>query len=271
MSAPYGQPGSPQGPMGGPPPGWAPPPPRQPMNQGKILGLVLAGLGVINFIMGFLPVVSYKSGADSVSLYNPLSGGAGIYAILLFIAGLSAAATLLPKTLENTFLTFLISFGATFGLLWYTVTFDGGNAASVGAGVIILLILGFLQTGIAAFRWLTESGIVKTVPRPAYGNPGYGPQGFAPQGYAPQGYGQGPGQGQQGHGQPGQAPGQQGHNSPQHQPQAPGLGQPGYGQGAPFGSSGYPAGPPTGPAPGFPGGQGGQTGRPEGQQPTDGS
>ncbi|RIJ77429.1 hypothetical protein D1871_06795 [Nakamurella silvestris] len=203
------------------------------------------------------------------------------FVILLFIAGLSAASSLLPKTTENTFLTFAISLGATFGLLWGSLATDYASINyKVGAGVTIVIILGFVQSAVALYRWLIDADIVRQAPRAAYGasgyGPGYGPQGYPAQGYGQQSYGQQAPVGGQQYGQPGQAtasgPGQQGGQSPYGQPQ-PQPGQPGFGHGAPFGAHQQQARPASGSGQGPSGDTSAQ--RPDapgqGHSPSDGS
>ena len=62
------------------------------MDLGKILPLVVGGLGVLNFIWGFLPAsgAAYRSG----SVYGNLLGW---LPLLLLLGGLLAIGPLLPK------------------------------------------------------------------------------------------------------------------------------------------------------------------------------
>lgn len=247
-------------------------PPAQPTAGGESKGLgffLLIGvavLGVLNLLLGFAPYATLAR--ESVNSFEANTDGLG----LLFLGGLLAAASLLPRQ------SYAGAAAAASVAGWVVALFVFLNVdADSGWGAIAILVLGFIQSAVAVAALLFDIGVLKQpAPRPAgagFGQPGQTPQGYgqsAPQGYGqapqqsygqqPQGYGQGapqgygpqsqqsqsqtgygqqnqPGYGQQGYGQQGQSsqsqPGYaQGYGQPQ---------QPGYGAGAGTGSASYDA------------------------------
>ncbi|MBC2642840.1 MULTISPECIES: DUF5336 domain-containing protein [unclassified Rhodococcus (in: high G+C Gram-positive bacteria)] len=251
-------------------------PPAQPTAGGdsKGLGFFLligvAALGVLNLLLGFAPYATLAR--ESVNSFEANTDGLG----LLFLGGLLAAVSLLPKQ------SYAGAAAAASVAGWVLALFVYLNVdADSGWGAIAILVLGFIQSAVAVAAVLFDLGVLKQpAPRPAatagYGQPGQAPQGYgqsgsqgygqAPQSYGqqpqggygqgvPQGYGQqqGQGQAQPGYGQPNQPYGQQGYGqAPQGQPSqsqpgyGQGYGQPsqpqqGYGSGASAGSTSYDA------------------------------
>lgn len=225
--APGGYPG--QGPHQPPPgPGGYGPPPQGgglKLSLAQILALVAAGLGVLILFLGFAPIAR-SSGFYEVSY--------GWVPAVFLLAGLLELPAILPGGDQKPgLLPAAVSVTGTFAYL-FTVF----NVGSLGAGGIMVLIFGILQTGAAVVAYLFETGIIK----PPAPNP-YGA--MHPGGY--------PQQPQPGFPQTGGFPAQQ--------PQQPTTQQPGvYGGGAPgqqtqfapqqgqFGQPGTPPG-------GFPGQQ----------------
>ncbi|MEV6135000.1 DUF5336 domain-containing protein [Nocardia sp. NPDC051990] len=213
----------------------------------------VAALGVINFLLGFLPFFGQKprdlgrgvtvEGNDTISLFQYF-GGAGLLAILL-LGGLLAGLSLLPK--QNwTGAAAAASAAGFLGTLFLSFTTPDDLDVELKWGAYVLLFLAFVQTAIAVAATLFDAGIL-TPPAPKPATPQAPPSGFGAGGYGQQGaFGQGqPGQfgqgqpGQFGQGQPGQfgqgQPGQFGQGAPQYQSQQPyGQSQPSqpiYGQG----------------------------------------
>lgn len=162
------------------------------LDFGFIAYLTVAGLGLLNLFLGFANVV------EGAAFFET---GQGWVPGLLFIAGLSAAVGLLPGDQKPGAWPAFFSLGAVLPLLFFIFQTD----ASIGAGGIMVLILGLLQVAAAVAAYLISEKIIK-LPEPGqgghgqfgqpgqYGRPGqYGP----PQG----GFGQ---PGQPGQPQPGQ-------------------------------------------------------------------
>lgn len=210
-------------------------PPAQPTAGGESKGLgffLLIGvavLGVLNLLLGFAPYATLAR--ESVNSFEANTDGLG----LLFLGGLLAAASLLPKQ------SYAGAAAAASVAGWVVALFVFLNVdADSGWGAILILVLGFIQSAVAVAAVLFDIGVLKQpAPKPAaaagFGQPGQTPQGYG-QG-APQGYGQGPQQsyGQQqpqGYGQSAsQGYGQQSQSQPGYgQQNQPGYGQQGYGQ-----------------------------------------
>lgn len=194
-----------QSPSGQPPRAKAP---KSPVDLGRLIPLAVGGLGVLGFIFGFLPGLKV-SDQGTVPVY----GTAGYLPILILLAGMLAYAPLLPGGKKYTLATALLSVA---GFLGAVTSLTSGISSLVlsstaGIGLILLLIVGFLQAAAAVYGALLEAGTLKPVaarppappaapaapmpsaPPAAFG--GYGNQGYAPPappagGYPPQ-YGPG--------------------------------------------------------------------------------
>ncbi|MFD6161689.1 DUF5336 domain-containing protein [Nocardia sp. NPDC060256] len=197
----------------------------------------VAALGVINFLLGFLPYVGTKAvdfggarvaSSETASLFE--AGGSALVGILL-LGGLLAGLSVLPKQ-AWTGAAAAASVAGFLALAVHSFTLSDGIELKFGAYVV--LVLAFVQAAVAVGAVLFEAGIVKApAPRPAsapaFAQPGYGQQQPSAFGQSQPSYGQNqqPGYGQ---GQPGQ---------PYGQPPAYGQ-QPGYGaaqQASPYGQS----------------------------------
>ncbi|WP_330228419.1 DUF5336 domain-containing protein [Nocardia sp. NBC_00508] len=205
----------------------------------------VAALGVINFLLGFLPFVGSKpidlggrrvSEPETANLFEVASGSSLLGFLLL--GGLLAGLSLLPK--QNwTGAAAAASTAGFVALLFQSFNFGEGTELEVGA--YILLVLAFVQTAVAITATLFEAGILKApAPRPATAPSGFGQAGYGQQppsfGQAQQSYGQGQ-PSQPGYG-PSGAYGQSGYGSqaappqfPSQQPSPYGQSQPSYGQG----------------------------------------
>jgi len=217
--APGGYPG--QGPQQPPfpGPGYGPPPSggvKLPVPT--IVHLVVAGLGLINFFIGFANVAESGGGFFENGLTHPA---------LFLLGGLLSLPAILPgENKKPGIAPAAFAVAAWLSVLFFTFS----TSADVGTGVILLMIFGFLQTGGAVVGYLFDAGILK-MPAP---NPyGHQPQGgqFPPSGQFPAP------QQQQPPPQPGQfgtPPGQQTTFAPQQgqfgQPPQPGTPPGGYPQ-----------------------------------------
>ncbi|MFE9578633.1 DUF5336 domain-containing protein [Nocardia sp. NPDC006044] len=223
----------------------------------------VAALGVINFLLGFLPYVGTKAvdfggarvaSSETASLFE--AGGAALLGILL-LGGLLAGLSVLPKQ-SWTGAAAAASVAGFLALLLHSFTLSDGIELKWGA--YVLLVLSFAQAVVAVGAVLFEAGLIKApAPRPAaapaaFGQGGgYGQQQPGAFGQSQQGYGQQPGYGQaqpgqQAYGQqspygqqPGYGAGQQGSPYGQSQPSQPAYGQ----QGQAYGQPAYGQQPPT--------------------------
>jgi hypothetical protein len=183
-----------------------------------ILHLATAGLGLVNFFVGFADAYD---GGDSGFFSNGL-----ILPTLFLIGGLFALPAILPgEDKKPGIAPVVFSLASWLTILFFTFSTD----PDVGTGTVLLMIFGFLQTGAAAAAYLFDAGILKMpAPNPyAHQQPG-GP--FPPSGQFPAPPPQQP--------QPGQfgaPPGQQTTFAPQQgqfgqPPQQPGTPPGGYPQ-----------------------------------------
>ncbi|BDU08583.1 DUF5336 domain-containing protein [Nocardia cyriacigeorgica] len=217
------------------------------------LTIGVAALGVITFLLGFLPFMGpdgdFRGEADSLNAF--VSGNTALLALAL-LGGALAGLSLLPK--QNwTGVAAAVSVTAFLGVLFQSFSFPEGTKAEFGVWVLLFFV--FVQAAIAVAVVLFEAGIIKLPePRPAaqqaqagYGQqPGYGQQQYGQQqqgGYGQQQFGQGqPGQGGFGGGQ---YPSQPSYSQPGQQQYGQQPGQQQYGQQQPsYGQqqSGYGAG-----------------------------
>lgn len=222
--APGGYPG--QGPQQHQPGPYGPPP-----GGGMKLGipaiahLATAGLGVINFFLGFANMSSVGDGQYSSSI-GFFEAGSAVPALFL-IGGLLSLVAILPgENKKPGIAPAALSLAAWLTILF--ITFQG----DAGIGTILMLIFGILQAAAAGAGFGFDSGLIKPpAPKPNYGQPGgmYPPSGQFPA--PPPGQ---PGQPQQ-PGQFGAPPGQQTTFAPQQgqfgqQPGQPGTPPGGYPQ-----------------------------------------
>jgi len=221
--APGGYPG--QGPQQQQPGPYGPPPGGgMKLSLPTILHLVILGLGVINFFIGFADVFD---GSDGY-----FANGSTIPALFL-LGGLFSLPAIMPGDNKKPGIPpAAFSVAAMLTLLFLTFSAD----PDVGTGTILLMVFGILQGIGSVVAYLFDVGILKMpAPNPyGHGQPGGG---FPPSGQFPAPPPQQPGQ----PGQPGQfgaPPGQQTTFAPQHgQFGQPGQ-QPGQQPGTPPG--GYP-------------------------------
>lgn len=247
-------------------------------NLPRILTFVVLGLGIVNFLLGLLDLVTAEVSSaqelpssiqTSFSTTFFASGGSAVSVALLLAAGLIAGASLLQKDAKNQAVVAALAITGFLVLVFQSFSLPSaeGNefastTSSLGIGAILVLVLGFVQAAAAVAALLFDAGIVKApAPKPAsFGSQnqqaGYGQQnpynapttsfGGPSQ---PQNYGNPPSYGQ-GQGAPsnfGQAP--SGQASGQHS-YSPGGQQPYGGQSAPNNppQGGYSPPPYTGPS-----------------------
>jgi len=216
--APGGYPGQgPQQPQQGPaygrPPGGGPK-----LGPTQIATLAAAGLGVVNFFVGFASATGSVEGFSGGSFFD----GGSVLPGLFLLSALFLVPSILPGDTKAGIAP--AAFSVTGLLTVLFLMFSGAD----GVGTILMLIFGLLQTAATAFVYLTDAGILKMTPK----GPGqYGHQ--QPGMYPPSGQfgGQQPPPGQY---PPPGAPGQ----ATTFAPQQGQFGQPGQPPGTPPG--GYP-------------------------------
>jgi hypothetical protein len=220
--APGGYPGQgpqQQPPFPGPGPSYGPPPGGgTKLSLPTILHLVVAGLGLINFFVGFADAYD---GGDSGFFAN----GSMLPALFL-LGGLFSLPAILPGENKKPGLApAAFSLTAMLSIMFFMFSTD----PDVGTGTILLLIFGILQGVAAVVAYLFDHGIIKAPAPNPYGHQSHGGQ-FPPSGQFPAAPPQQP--------QPGQfgaPPGQQTTFAPQQgqfgqQPQQPGTPPGGYPQ-----------------------------------------
>ncbi|MEU7631548.1 DUF5336 domain-containing protein [Nocardia sp. NPDC049220] len=180
-----------------------------------LLAVGVAALGVINFLLGFLPFLGSKpldfdgtrvGGQETAKLFEVASGSPLLG--LLLLGGILAGLSLLPKQS----LIGAAAAASTAGFLALLFqSFNFGTGAELKWGAYVVLVLAFVQAALAIAALLFEAGILKPpAPRPATPPSGFGQGGY------------------------GQQPPSFGQNQP---PFA--QSQPGYGQSSPYGQPGY--------------------------------
>lgn len=223
MTYPGGAPGGYPGPGQQPTQAYGPPQPAPgpKFTVAQMLHLGVAGLGVLNFFLGFANIAGGTNYFEVASPLPALFFVAGVLSLKVILPGDDKKPGLLPPALAVA-----AALTVLFGLF-------GGTD---GTGAILLLIFGLVQAAAAVVAFLMDAGIVKP-PAPSHHVPYAQPGGYNPQsgqfgqqqpmpGQAPQPppgqYGQPP-SGQQTtfapqQGQFGQAPGTPPGGYPQQQP-----------------------------------------------------
>lgn len=218
--APGGYPG--QGPQQHQPGPYGPPPGGgMKLGLPTILHLVILGLGVINFFMGFADMWDDEGSGQFSFLAGYFATGSALPALFL-LGGLFSLPAILPGDNKKPGIA-PVAFSVT-GMLTI-LFFSFATDPDLGVGAILLMVFGILQGLGAVGAYLLDQGILKMpTPNPyGHGQPGGGfpPSGQFPapppqQPQQPGQFGAPPGQQttfapQQGQfGQPGQQPGQPG-------------------------------------------------------------
>src|SRR4051794_29771969 len=150
-AGPQGAPGFPPGQQGGYPAqgGWsaapaAPAKQRSALGLDKILALVVAVLGLLNFIWGFLSAISVPGSSEAVP--SVFGFGLGYLPALFFVAGLLALAPWEPKASASSFLVMVISVVTAITTVVVVISDNlvsvSSPTVSSGIGLILLMIFG---------------------------------------------------------------------------------------------------------------------------------
>ncbi|HEV7650012.1 MAG TPA: DUF5336 domain-containing protein [Actinophytocola sp.] len=206
--APGGYPGQgPQQPLQGPAYG-RPPGSSTKLGLPQILILVVGGLSLINFFVGF---------ADAADGGGSFFEGGSVVPGMFLLAGLFVLPSILPGGAKPGIAPAAFSVAAVLTVLFFVFS----TSADIGVGTILMLIFGIVQAAAAVVAFLFEAGVMKA-PTPGQNQNQYGhqpPGMYPPSGQFPAAQQPPPGQypppGQQTtfapqQGQFGQ-PGQQGH------------------------------------------------------------
>ncbi len=124
---------------------------RQSVDLAKVLGLVVAALGALNFIWGFLPELTAARSQDSLSVF---AVGPAYVPVLLLIGGLLALAALLPGNEVSRLAVAAVSVGGAAGAIVSlgtqgAVQLVSTSQVSKGMGAILLVIFGIIQAVVA--------------------------------------------------------------------------------------------------------------------------
>lgn len=167
-------------------------------NLARILAFAVLGLGVVNFLLGLLDLVTAEVSSaqelpssiqTSFSTTFFASGGSAVSVALLLVSGLIAGASLVQKDTKNQGVVAALAVTGFLVLAFQSFSLpssDGNEFAStttaLGIGAILVLVLGFVQAAAAIVALLLDAGIIKApAPKAAgFGNqnqpPGYGQQ-----------------------------------------------------------------------------------------------
>ncbi|MFE4502992.1 DUF5336 domain-containing protein [Rhodococcus sp. NPDC056743] len=175
---------------------------------GFFLTVAVAALGIVNFLLGFAPFTSItSSGVGSEVSTTSSFFETSVYGLgFLFAGGVLAAVSLLPQQRYAGIFAALSLVGYV-SLVFTAFSLGSTDYLDIGFGwgLVVVLVLGFVQTVVAVAALLFDIGILKApAPRPA----------------APQAFGQG----YQQYGQPQQQVYQQGQPGQPQQGQAPQYG-----------------------------------------------
>ncbi|MFY2787223.1 DUF5336 domain-containing protein [Rhodococcus sp. MALMAid1271] len=148
-----------------------------PSNLPRILIFVVLGLGVVNFLLGLLDLVTAEVSSaqqlpssiqTSFSTTFFASGGSAVSVALLLVAGLTAGASLVQKDAKNQAVVAALAITGFLVLVFESFSLpssDGNEFAStttsLGIGAILVLVLGFVQAAAAVVSLLLDAGIVK--------------------------------------------------------------------------------------------------------------
>ncbi|TKV58791.1 hypothetical protein FDO65_14875 [Nakamurella flava] len=141
----------------------------------RALTAVVALLGIVNLMAGFLPEVSLpeatRNAAASVSVY---AVGPGWVPLLLLIGGLLAAGALMPGGADLRFAAAAVSVAGAIGAVIGLGIPNGfeqllGNGRGNGAGALLLFIVGTIQAVVAIAAHVMGSGPQQPSDRTAAG------------------------------------------------------------------------------------------------------
>ncbi|WP_395725306.1 DUF5336 domain-containing protein [Nakamurella sp.] len=134
---------------------------RSPVDPAKLFGLVIAALGALNFVFGFLPQVTSSRIVESPSVY---AVGPGYVPILLLIAGLLALAAFLPGSERSRLAVAAVSVGGAVGALISLGTSSSlellaAGQVSKGVGAVLLTIFGIIQAVVAIAAYVVGADL----------------------------------------------------------------------------------------------------------------
>jgi hypothetical protein len=158
---PTGGAGWPAGATGPGEPSVAPGAPRAKLDPPKLFGIVIAALGALNFVVGFLPYLTSSRIDESLSVY---AVGPAYVPILLLIAGLLALAAFLPGSERSRLAVAAVSVGGAVGAviaLGTTGPVELLTSAQVskGLGAVLLTIFGVIQAVVAIGAYVVGADI----------------------------------------------------------------------------------------------------------------
>jgi hypothetical protein len=142
----------------------------------RILAVAVIGLGILNFIWGFLPELSVPRAASTQGSLSVFGIGPAYVPILLLTAGLLAMTAFLPGEERSRFAVAAVSAGGAIGAIVSLGTQDavsGFGQVNKGMGAILLVIFGLVQAVVALTAFVIGSGFVAT-PRSVGDVAGYG-------------------------------------------------------------------------------------------------
>ncbi|KMS88557.1 DUF5336 domain-containing protein [Prauserella rugosa] len=148
----------------------------------QILFLAVAGLGLVNLFLGFANFAVVPQVETGIGFYE--EGSAAWLPMMFFLSGLAALLTILPGEHKPGPWPALLAVGVLLPFLFITFA----SEREYGAGAIMILIFGIVQTLAAVAAYLFDENIIKPPQPKPVGQPGsYGqqPQGGYP-GQAPQ-------------------------------------------------------------------------------------
>jgi|GEM_PF-3792497 len=151
-----GAPGSPR------PNGLAGPP--RTLGAARLLGLAVALLGAVNFVLGFLPEVSARAAGLSSASLSVFAVGPAYVPILLLIAGLLALAAFLPGGEVSRLAVAAVSVGGAVGAIVSLGVpgsfelFANPNQVTRGLGAILLVVFGIVQAVVAIGAYVVGAG-----------------------------------------------------------------------------------------------------------------
>ena len=138
---------------------------RGTIDPATLFGLVIAGLGGLNFAFGFLPQVTSSRIDESLSVY---AVGPGYVPILLLIAGLLALAAFLPGSERSRLAVAAVSVGGAVGAVISLGTSSSlellaAGQVSKGLGAVLLTIFGIIQAVVAIAAYVVGADLRTTV------------------------------------------------------------------------------------------------------------
>lgn len=140
------------------------------MDPAKLFGIIIAALGALNFVFGFLPQVTASRIDESLSVY---AVGPGYVPILLLIAGILALAGFLPGRERYRLAVVALSLGGAAGALISLGTSTSlevlaAGQVSKGLGAVLLTIFGIIQAVVAIAAYVIGTDLrVGSGSRPA--------------------------------------------------------------------------------------------------------